>query len=321
MSAAGKDAAPERETPTQSRAARAAVRPKGNLSGGRKWFLIALLGVPILIVLGKVLDLPLSDSLSRVFSLVNIPDEMHARVRYLLFVPLGALFVVFTRLTLGIRLLGPFRSILIAVAFQITGILFGLVFLIMVVAVVVVLRPLLKTIQLPYFARVSVILSTVAAIMVLALLVGNWLGVESLHTWAYFPVVVLSLTGEGFARTLGREGTRSAMWRGAMTVLVAILITLISSVPRVQQLLLRFPEFLVLQIGLIVVIAEFFDLRLLQWINPPPRRPKKRRTGRRRKGKGKGGRTTTEADGAVGAIAGSGVGPAKPPADSRNEQG
>jgi len=175
---------------------------------------------------------------------------------------------VFFRLVLGIRLLGPFRSILIAVAFQITGILPGLLFLAMVIGIVVAVRPLIKAIRMPYFARVSVILSAVASIMIIALLSSAWLDIESLRRVAYFPIVVLCLTAEGFARTLSKEGLWSATWRGTMTAIVALLITLLSEINGFRNLFLYFPELLIMQIGCIVAIAEFFDLRLLRWLNP-----------------------------------------------------
>jgi hypothetical protein len=255
---------------------------KGNLSGKRRAMLACLFLLPLVVAAGKSAVFPTSEFLTRYASLLEVPAEMHRRLQYGLFVPLSAVLVVLCRLTLGIRILGPFRSILIAVAFQITGIPLGLVFLTIVIAVIVVVRPLLKAIRLPYFARVSVIMSAVSAIMMMTILLGTWLEADSLRRTAYFPIVVLCLTGEGFSHALTKEGTRSAMWRGAMTVLLAVLITLLTEIHALQQLLLRFPELLIVQIGCVVVIAEYFDLRLLQWMNPAPQG---RVSARRAKGK------------------------------------
>jgi hypothetical protein len=242
---------------------------KGNLSGRQKLILGVLLLVPVLVMVCKWSALPTSGFLLRFLSLAKLSEQMQSRVGYILFVPFGATLVVFFRLFLGIRLLGPFRSILMAVAFQITGILPGLVFLAVVIAVVVVVRPLIKAIRLPFFARVSVVLSIVALIMLVAILSSGWLRIESLRQVAYFPIVVLCLTSEGFAKTLSREGLRSALWRGGMTALVAVLITFLFQMNEVRRVFLRFPELLVLEIGCIIVIAKFFDLRLLGWLNPP----------------------------------------------------
>ena len=244
------------------------VSPKGSLSTAHQWILAGLLVLPLAVVVGKWSAIPTSEFLSRTISLADLPARMHGRLEYVLFVPMGAILVVLCRLTLGIRLLGPFRSILLGVAFQITGILAGLLFLVPVIASIVGIRPTLKAMRLPYFGRVSVILSLVSAIMIVMMLLGNFLDADSLRHVAYFPIVVLCLVGEGFARTLAKEGAPSALWRGSMTVAVAILLTWLSQVPALRRLLLEYPELLVVQIGGIIAISEFFDLRLLRWMNP-----------------------------------------------------
>jgi len=251
---------------------------KGNLSGSHKLVLGLFFALPLLIIIGKWSVLPTCGLFERLFSLADMPGKMDSRVAYILFVPFGATLVVFFRLVLGIRLLGPFRSILIAIAFQITGIMPGLVFLAIVVGAVVLIRPQTKAIRLPYFARVSVILSAVASIMILVLLSGAWLDIESLCRLAYFPIIALCLTGEGFARTLSKEGLKSAAWRGAATVLVAVIITFFSQIEGLRSMFLYYPELLFCQIGCIVVISEFFDLRLLSFMNPPKKKSRSNRS-------------------------------------------
>lgn len=241
---------------------------KGNLSRNQKWMLALLLLLPLVVAAGKWSVLPTSEFLTRSISLVDIPPEMQRRVHYVLFVPLGAILVVLCRLTFGIRLFGPFRSILLAVAFQITGIVLGIIFLILTVGAVAVIRPELKRMRLPYFSRVSVTLSLVSVIIIATMLSAVWLDAGSLQRVAYFPLVVLCLIGEAFARTLQKEGLRSALWRGTMTVMVGVLLTLLAGIPELRQLMLRFPELLVAQIGCIMVISEFLDLRLFEWLNP-----------------------------------------------------
>ncbi len=245
------------------------IRAKGNLAQRHQWTLGLFIGLSAILMIGKMPWIGTSDFLTRYMSLASVPEAMQGRVSHLLFVPFGALLVVFFRLTLGLRLLGPFRSVLLAVAFQITGIALGLVFLTVVVSVIVVIRPFLKEIRLGYFGRVTVILGVVAGILVATILAASWLQIDSLQRVAYFPVVVLCLTGEGFATKLTREGLPSALWRGAMTALVAVVITLLCGIPGFDRLLLSFPELLILQVISIVLISEFFDLRLLQRLNPP----------------------------------------------------
>ncbi|MHC4717815.1 MAG: 7TM domain-containing protein [Planctomycetota bacterium] len=256
------------------------MRLRNNLSVRQKWVLALILAAPLALALVKLSPLPGSAFLAGKLSLERLPEEMHSRLRYILLVPFGAMLVVFVRLTLGIRVLGPFRSILLAIAFHITGIGVGLAFVGIVVGVIVALRPVLKGIRLPYFGRVSVILSAVALIFVLAILLSVWLGHAWLRSVAYFPIVVLCLAGEGFARTLAKEGMRSALWRGGATVLLAVLIALISGTGTFGQILSRHPELLISQIACVIVISEYLNWRLLEGLNPKP--VKRKRTSKRR---------------------------------------
>jgi hypothetical protein len=173
--------------------------------------------------------------------------------------------------------LGPFRSVLLAVAFQVTGLLWGLVFLVTIMAIILALRPVVRFLRMPYFGRVSTILSIIAATLVIALLSSAWLEESSLLHVVSLPIVVLCLMGEGLARTLRREGRLSALWRGAMTALLAAAITAMTLVPGFLDLILAHPELLVFQVGLIVVIARLLDFRLLAWINPKPVKRRKKK--------------------------------------------
>jgi hypothetical protein len=71
--------------------------------------------------------------------------------------------------------------------------------------------------------------------------------------------------------------------------LVAVVITLMASVHVLEVFMLQYPEVLIFEIGLIMVIAEYFDLRLLQDLNPKPDEKKKRGGS----GKGPGGNGST----------------------------
>jgi D-alanine-D-alanine ligase len=260
---------PDDGGPQSHRAARFSLgRPKGNLARGHEWTLVVLVVLATAVTVGRMAWAPTAEALGRFASLTSLPPSMLDRVGYLLFVPVGALVVVLVRLTLGIRLLGPFRSILLAIAFQITGVTLGLIFLAAVIAAIVLLRPHLKQMGLPYFGRVSVILGTVSGLMICAVLAASWLGLESLQRVAYFPVVVLCLAGDGFAIKLNHEGLASALWRGATTAGVAVLITGISNITGVDRFLLSYPELVIHLVVWMILVSEHFDLRLLAWLNP-----------------------------------------------------
>jgi len=100
--------------------------------------------------------------------------------------------------------------------------------------------------------------------MIIPILAGLWLSSASLVRIAYFPVVSLCLITESFAKALKDVGPGVAVQRCAMTVIAAVIITLLVKATGGLHLLLRYPEVLVVQIGCIVLVAEHLNFRLLE---------------------------------------------------------
>jgi D-alanine-D-alanine ligase len=269
----GRTAAPG-ETPPPRRLA-GILRPKGNLSRTELSLLGILALLPQLSIVLRIMALPGAENpwmgglraigtvLNQMFSLTAVPSDQRAHILYLLFLPTCALLVALARLTLGIRVLG-FRSILIAVGFHQSGILPSLLLIVVAVGTIVTVRPWLRRIRLPYYARVSVILCIVATTMVGALLAGPWMRSEVLWGVAYFPVIVLGMLAEGIAHTLDRDNIVTASWRAITTVVLAFIIALVCRVPALGDVLLQFPELVLSQIVAIILVAEFLDLRLFE---------------------------------------------------------
>src|SRR5262249_58455854 len=104
-----------------------------------------------------------------------------------------------------------------AIGFKMIGITIGLIFLTCVLVVIAfTVRPILKARRMPYFARVSVLLSSVVILMIIPILAGLWLSSASLVRIAYFPVVSLCLITESFAKALKDMGLGIAVQRCAM---------------------------------------------------------------------------------------------------------
>ncbi len=252
------------------------VRGSGRFTARNLQILGGLILLPAVVIAFKLSGVPKLEAIFGWLSFEQLPMAMRSRTLHLLFAPVGALVVVFFRLTLGIRVLGPFRSVLLAIAFQVTGAVVGMVFFGLVVGFVYLLRPMLKSMRLPFFGRASAMLASVAGLIVLAVLVGLALGFPSVERVAYFPVVVLTLTGDAFATAVRREGTRLAIWRATVTAGVALLITALSSIEALQDVLIRFPELLLIVLAGVIGVSVFMNLRLFQHLNPAPVRKKKK---------------------------------------------
>lgn len=226
-------------------------------------FVAVMLGIPALLIAGKAPGAPTAAFLTQHVSLVDAPAELRHALGDVLLVPLGALVVVTSRLTLGLRVLGPFRSILLAFGFLVTGVVTGMLFFAATVGVLLAIRPLVGALRLPYFGRVSVMLSVVALLLVSGAIAGMWIGSSDLADTAHFPIVVLCLIAEAVARSIRDEGPWAGLTRAATTALVAVVVAGLATIAPLRDVLVRYPELLLAQTAAIVLVSRFCAWRLL----------------------------------------------------------
>jgi hypothetical protein len=230
------------------------------------WLLAALLLIPSIIIIAKLPLLPTSRWMNEVFSLANLPRKLQGHAEFVLFVPLSAVVVCFFRLTLGLPVLSLFRPILTALAFRIIGIPLGLAFLVAVLAGVVLITPLLKGAH--YYVRVPLVLSLAATCLVVPLMVDEWWPAETLRHIAYFPLINLALMCEGFTKILNDKGLRHALWPTVNAIVAAIVIALLAGIHGALHVLLGYPEVLLMQAGIVLLIGKYLDLQLFAGRNP-----------------------------------------------------
>ena len=229
-------------------------------------FLVALFALPLCVTLARLPSFSSPALMASALSLSDLPHHLREAAKNVVFIPIGAVVVVAFRLTLGLKMLGLFRPILLALAFELIGLPLGLAFLVPVLVFIVLVRPLVDAGH--NYARMAVLLSLAAALLLAPLMAGQWLDIRWLQEIAFFPVIALCLTCESFAKVLDQEGIGEAAWRTVVTVLAAAVIVSFINFPGVVGLFLRFPELLLVQAGCILLINKYLDLRFFEGANP-----------------------------------------------------
>jgi len=240
-------------------------------AGNSRLLVILLFAMPLAVAVGRLPFLPTSSFLADYCSLAHLSGQFPEVVENVLLVPLGALVVVIFRLTLGVQMLGLFRPILLAIAFNIIGIPVSAAVLITALTVIVLLRAALNADH--NYARIAVMLSIAASLLLIPLIIGNWLQVAWLMKIVDFPIVALCLTCESFAKVLDRQGIREAIWRTLTTAVAATVITVLTTMSGILELFLRFPELLMAQAGCIMLISKYLNIRLFERAQSPAPKP------------------------------------------------
>lgn len=229
-------------------------------------FLVALFALPLCVTLARLPSFSSPALMASALSLSDLPHHLREAAKNVVFIPIGAVVVVAFRLTLGLKMLGLFRPILLALAFELIGLPLGLAFLVPVLVFIVLVRPLVDAGH--NYARMAVLLSLAAALLLAPLMAGQWLDIRWLQEIAFFPVIALCLTCESFAKVADQESLGEAAWRALNTVLAAAIILAATNIGGALDYLLRFPELLLAQAGSVLLINRHLDFRLFEGVNP-----------------------------------------------------
>ncbi len=159
---------------------------------------------------------------SKVDSLLEFPPPTTRPATLLAALPLAAALVVALRTLVGVVTFGLFAPVLLAVSFVQVGLPVGFALFGCMMLVGLVAQPLLKPLKLPRIARLSLILTFAAVVLLGANYFVDDPSVN--NAWAgAFPVVVISVIIERFWDMWEQEGIGDALKTGFLTLLVAIL--------------------------------------------------------------------------------------------------
>src|SRR5262245_34295721 len=112
-------------------------------------------------------------------SLLFLPVQLQHTLRILLLVPLGALAMCVLRNIVGLRTFGMFMPVLIALAFTGTGLVWGTIFLSIIIAFALLSRLWIERLYLLLAARIAFTLTLVILLMVSLFVIGDRYGMPS----------------------------------------------------------------------------------------------------------------------------------------------
>lgn len=212
-------------------------------------------------------NLAVRDSISKQaglidFSIYSLPIEQQNAFKMILLLPIGALIVVIMRLLVGIRTSGTFMPILIALALIQTTLLTGIIIFLTVVGTGLLIRSYLSRLNLLFVARISAVIIVVIAIMASISIISNKLGIDQAMTVTFFPMIILSWTIERMSVLWEEDGPREVFIQGGGSLLTAVIAYLFMTNRTVEYLTFNFPELLLVNLALILILGQYTGYRL-----------------------------------------------------------
>ena len=198
------------------------------------------------------------------FSIYSLPIEEQNAFKTILLVPIGTLVVAIFRILIGLRTSGTFMPILIALAFIQTTLLWGLLLFLIVVGAGLYIRFHLARLNLLLIGRISAVVTVVIGLMSGISILSYKLGLNQILTVTFFPMIILSWTIERMSILWEEEGPREVAIQGGGSLLVATAAYLLMSNQLVAHLTFNFPELLLVQLALILLIGQYTGYRLTE---------------------------------------------------------
>ena len=197
------------------------------------------------------------------FENIGVPIDL---LKIILLLPLGAFIVAIFRNVVGLKTFGVFLPALIAVASRETGLGWGLVAYLLVIGVVSISHFPLQRWGILYTPKMVIMLVLVVILFLLISYFAIGVGIFSLAYVTLFPIVVLTISAERFARSIEEEGMKAALFMTLQTIIVAAVAYYVMNSRSMETLFLAFPELFLGIIGLNILLGRWIGIRMLEYI-------------------------------------------------------
>lgn len=196
------------------------------------------------------------------WSLLSLPLDKQAVYKMLLMVPIGAFVMLILRNIVGVKTFGTFMPVLVALAFEQTDLVSGVLLFSTVVTLGLLVRFLMEKLKLLLVPRLTAVLILVVLLMAMVSVVSHKLKIPVGLSVALFPMVIMTMTIERLSIAWDERGGAYAMKQGIGSLVVACLCYMVMSWDPLRHLMFTFPELLLVLFALTLLLGRYSGYRL-----------------------------------------------------------
>jgi len=213
------------------------------------------------LALGKIKNLFLTT-----YSLYSLPAPQREGFRIIMTLPIGIFMLVVLRNVIGLRGVGTFMPVLIALAFRDTHLVWGVVLFSVVLAAGLLVRLYFDHLKLLLVARLGAIVMFVILLMGVLTVLSDKLNFTPGLSIALFPLVILTMTIERVSVLWDESGPAVAIRQAVMSLVIAAVCYLVISAQPVQHIFFSFPELILVLMALTLLIGRYTGYRLSELV-------------------------------------------------------
>ena len=196
------------------------------------------------------------------FENVGIPLGL---LKIIIMLPLGALVVAIFRNVIGLQTFGVFLPALVAIACRQTGLTWGIIAFIIVIAIVGLVHFPLEKIGVLYTPKMVIMLVVVVISFLLISIIGIRIELQNLAYITLFPIVVVTITSERFARSIVEEGMLKSLKMTLHTIIVIVFAFLAMNSSTMESIFLAFPELFLAIMGVSLILGKWIGFRMSEY--------------------------------------------------------
>jgi 7 transmembrane helices usually fused to an inactive transglutaminase/Inactive transglutaminase fused to 7 transmembrane helices len=196
------------------------------------------------------------------YSLYGLPATQRAVFRVIMTIPIGVFVLVVLRNIVGLRGVGTFMPVLIALSFRETHLVWGLVLFSVVLAAGLLVRLYFDHLKLLLVARLGAIVMFVILLLAAITVLSDKLSFEPGMSVALFPLVILTMTIERVSVIWDESGPAEAIRLAVLSLIIAAFCYLLMAARPVQHIFFAFPEMVLVLIALTLLIGRYTGYRL-----------------------------------------------------------
>ncbi len=197
-------------------------------------------------------------------SIYGLPIGQQNMLKWLMVFPLAILIVVLMRNVVGVKTMGTFTPMLIAMAMVETGFLPGLACFTIIVGVGLLIRMLLSRLNLLLVPRISAVVIFVILIIQAFAVIGYRLDWQVASSALFFPIIIMAWVIERASITCEEEGFKSAAKEVFYSVLVAIVTYFVIVNDTIRHIMFAFNELNFVILFAVMLLGTYTGYRLTE---------------------------------------------------------
>lgn len=194
----------------------------------------------------------------------NLPLEEQSVFKHLSLFPLAILVIVLIRNIIGLQTMGTFMPVLLALAFQETGLKAGIPAFFLIMACGLAARSFLSKLNLLMVPRISAVVIIVIMLMRFFSILAQMLGISEGDTLTYFPLIIIAWTIERASMVWDEDGAGTAMRQLAVSLLASLPCWFLITNQTLQYFFFSFPEINLFILAVILLIGVYTGYRLTE---------------------------------------------------------